>query len=133
MGAKGKRAMKVMKAKRVSTIAQGRLAKALVMRGSKQKTRGGLTKDMLIKNKRGKIVSKRQSAKGKQSFKSIEDWVQAHVEARKALRITGFVALNGKSVQGKAVYVKAKSLLAAKRNPQPSPVKLLPSPSKSIA
>merc|ERR1711992_135855 len=52
---------KAMKAKRVSKIAKGRLAKALVLRGSKEKTQGGLTKDMIIKNKRGKLVSKKQS------------------------------------------------------------------------
>eukprot|EP00971_Amphidinium_carterae_P259133 5142527-Amphidinium_carterae.1 len=55
----------VMKAKRVSKIASGRLAKAMVLKGAREKTSGGLKKDALMKNKRGKIVSKRAAAAGK--------------------------------------------------------------------
>merc|ERR1740121_2949823 len=106
--------MKVMKAKRVSKVAKGRFAKALVLRGSKQKTVGGLTKDALTKNKRGKIVSKKASAAGKRRYKNIESWVESVVAARKALQMTGFVAINGKSVQGKALYVKTKALCGAR-------------------
>merc|ERR1719335_326546 len=106
------KAAKVMKAKRVSKIARGRFARAMVFRGSKEKTVGGLTKDMLMKNKRGKIVSKKASAAGKKKFKNIEAWTEATVSARKALQLKGFTAINGKSVQGKAIYVKAKALLA---------------------
>merc|ERR1712032_1203513 len=105
-----KGAVQVMKAKRTSKVAKGRFAKALVLRGSKQKTTGGLTKDSLIRNKRGKIVSKRASAAGRRSFKNIEGWVESVVVARKALQMKGFVAINGKSLQGKALYVKSKSL-----------------------
>merc|ERR1719188_2291982 len=104
-----------MKAKRVSKVARGRFAKALVLRGSKEKTAGGLTKDALTRNKRGKIVSKRASAAGKRCFKNIEAWVESLGAARKALRMQGFVAINGKSVAGKALYVKAKALRAARR------------------
>merc|ERR1719277_352909 len=103
-----------MKAKRVSKIAKGRLAKALVLRGTKEKTSGGLTKDALIRNKRGKIVSKRASAAGKRSFKNVEAWLESVMAARKALHMQGFVAINGKSVQGKALYVKSKALCAAR-------------------
>merc|ERR1719412_2349390 len=59
---------KAMKVKRTSTVARGKLAKALVFRGSKQKTVGGLTKDTLTKNKTGKIVSKSRSARGKKNW-----------------------------------------------------------------
>merc|ERR1719343_1024803 len=103
-----------MKAKRVSKVARGRLAKALVLRGSKEKTTGGLTKEALTRNKRGKIVSKRASANGKRCFKNIEAWVESLGAARKALQMQGFVAVNGKSVLGKALYVKAKALRAAR-------------------
>merc|ERR1712039_1090051 len=109
----GMKAMKVMKAKRVSKIAHGRFAKALVLRGSKAKTASGLTADMLMKNKRGKIVSKRQSASGALRYARIESWVEAHMKARQALKIEGFVPINGRSVQGKAIYVKAKAIAAA--------------------
>merc|ERR1719313_1216164 len=97
-------------AKRTSKIAKGRMAKAMVMRGSKLKTAGGLTKDSLVRNKRGKIVSKRKAAVGKQRYQQIEPWVEAVMAAREALHTKGFVAINGKTLQGKALYVKAKSI-----------------------
>merc|ERR1719284_192945 len=110
-----------MKAKRVSKVAKGKLAKALVMRGSKEKTTGGLTREGLMRNKRGKIVSKKASAVGKQRFKHIEAWVSSVVAARKALQVTGFVAINGKSLQGKALYVKSKALCAARQGQGSAP------------
>merc|ERR1719254_71732 len=103
-----------MKAKRVSKVAKGRFAKALVLRGTKEKTIGGLTKEALTRNKRGKIVSKRASAAGKRRFKNIEAWVESVAAARKALQMQGFVAINGKSVSGKALYVKSKALCTAR-------------------
>merc|ERR1719356_958387 len=109
------RGKKAMKAKKVSKIAKGRVAKALVFRGRKEKTVGGLTSSMLMKNKRGKVVSKRASAHGKRQFAKIEDWVEALSQARKDLRMSGFVAVNGKSVQGKALYVKTKAMVIARR------------------
>merc|ERR1719487_2747314 len=104
-----------MKSKTVSKIARGRFAKAVVLRGGKEKTSGGLTKDLLMKNKRGKVVSKRSNASGKRAFKNIKDWVSSVVAARKALQVTGFVAINGKSLQGKALYVKSKALRTSRR------------------
>merc|ERR1711934_826551 len=106
---------KAMKAKRVSKIAHGRFAKALVFRGAKEKTQGGLKADMLMKNKRGKVVSKRMSARGKRMFRNIEDWVESVMEAREALHVSGFCAINGKSLQGKALYVKARALRQQRR------------------
>merc|ERR1719409_441167 len=99
-----------MKSKRVSKIARGRFAKAIVLRGGKEKTSGGLTKDQLMRNKRGKVVSKRAAAQGRKAFRNIESWVNSVVAARKALQCSGFVAINGKSLQGKALYVKSKAL-----------------------
>merc|ERR1712156_870631 len=93
---KAMKVMKVMKAKRVSKIAKGKYAKALVLRGSKEKTQGGLTKDMIIKNKRGKLVSKKQSAAGKKNFANIKAWTQAVMAARKALNVTGYAARQAK-------------------------------------
>merc|ERR1719428_956857 len=105
--------MKVMKKKKVSKVARGRMAKALVFRGSKEKTSGGLNKDSLMRNKRGKIVSKRQNAKGKRAFKNVETWIEAFVQAREMLRVEGFHAINGKTLQGKALYYKTKALRTA--------------------
>ena len=57
------KAMRAMKKKAVSKIAKGRMAKVVVFRGSKAKTTSGLTKSDLVKNKAGRIVSKKQQAK----------------------------------------------------------------------
>merc|ERR1719387_3162513 len=93
----GKRG-KAMKAKRVTKTAKGRFAKALVFRGSKEKTVGGLKADDLMKNKRGKVVSKRANALGKRRYRQVEDWVESVMEAREALHVKGFLAINGKSL-----------------------------------
>merc|ERR1712032_449712 len=105
-----------MKTKRVSKVARGKLAKALVLRGNKERTSGGLRKDGLMRNKRGKIVSKRASAMGRRRYKQIEDWTEAVMEARDLLHVRGFLAINGKSLQGKALYVKAKLIRATGRS-----------------
>merc|ERR1719161_410373 len=102
-----------MKKKKVSKIARGRLAKSQVFKGTREKTVGGLTADSLMKNKRGKIVSKKQNAKGKRAFKNVESWIEALMEARDMLRVDGFHAINGKTLQGKALYYKAKALRTA--------------------
>merc|ERR1711994_373740 len=107
------KAMKAMKVKGVSKIARGRLAKSRDFSGKKEKTGGGLTKETLMKNKAGKVVSKAKSAQGKKRFagSALERWLKAVRQARKALNITGFCAVGGKTAQGKALYAKAKSLL----------------------
>merc|ERR1719336_2451014 len=102
----------VMKAKRVSKIARGRFAKVLVLRGKFEKTQGGIRADGLMKNKWGKVVSKRSSAAWVRRGK---DWIDATVQARQVLNLTGFVAVNGKSLQGKALYIKAKTAYEDKR------------------
>merc|ERR1711862_344638 len=109
---KAMKSMKAMKAKRTSTIARGKLAKALVFRGSKQKTVGGLTKDTLTKNKTGRIVSKSKSARGKKNWanSALKRWIDAVKQARKELKVAGFCAVNGKTATGKAVYAKAKAI-----------------------
>merc|ERR1719310_2310886 len=120
---KAMKAMKIMKRKkRVSKIARGKLAKSRVLRGLKEKTSGGLRADALMRNKQGKVVSKRASANGKRAFKYVEQWVEAHQTARSELRVSGFVAINGKSIQGKALYVKTKAIyLRSKRDRAPAP------------
>ena len=115
-GMKGK-AMKVMKsmksAMKKSAIAHGKLAKSSVFRGTKSKTGGGLTKDQLTRSKSGRVVSKKRSALAKKAYvaNGLKKWADAVKAARKALGVTGFVAVGGKSAAGKALYAKAKSLL----------------------
>merc|ERR1719491_2169794 len=106
-----KAAMK-KKAMKVSKIAKGKLRRSVVFRGSKEKTSGGLTKSQLVKNKSGKVVSKASSAVSKKRYvgSKLEAWIKACAAAKKALGITGFVIINGKTAQGKALYAKAKSI-----------------------
>merc|ERR1711933_596033 len=117
MGMKAMKAAggRAMKAKRVSIIAKGKRARAAVLAGRKQKTQSGLTKDKLMKNKYGKIVSKARSAHAKRRFatSTFKTWINAVKTARKALSLKGFVAVNGKSAEGKALYAKAKSIVSA--------------------
>merc|ERR1712032_320240 len=104
--------------KRVTKVAKGKFARALVLSGKKERTVGGLRAEALMRNKRGKIVSKRASAHGKRRYKNVEDWVEAVMEARELLHTKGFVAINGNSLHGKALYVKAKALWQ-RQNPVP--------------
>merc|ERR1712228_993737 len=106
--------MKSMKAKRVSKVAKGRLGRAQGLRGTKEKTSSGLTKDKLVKNKRGKIVSRKASAAGKKRYSAIKMWTESVVAARKALNLKGFVIVNGPKPEGKALYAKAKAIYASR-------------------
>ena len=65
-----------------------------VWSGTADRTKGGLIKKDLLMNKRGKIVSKKQSTLGAKRFKKsgLGRWVQATQRARKELKLTGFVA-----------------------------------------
>merc|ERR1712039_1143219 len=116
MKAAMKKAMKktAMKtAMKKSQVAKGKRAKSSVFRGTKLKTSGGLTKDKLVRNKHGKVVSKAASAAAKKRFSKLAAWGKAVSAARKALNCKGFVAVGGKTAQGKALYAKAKSLYNA--------------------
>merc|ERR1711881_403732 len=101
---KAAKAMKAMKKKSVSKIARGQMAKVMVLRGSKEKTVGGMTAKDLCKNKYGKVVSKKSSARAKKS-----PWTQAIAKARKALKVTGFCAIK----KGTPLYIKAKEFYNA--------------------
>merc|ERR1719198_410038 len=94
------KAMKAMKKKAVSKIAKGKLARAVVFRGTKAKTYTGLTAADLVKNKGGKIVSKKESLRGKKNHSFIKGWSTAVQKARKALGLKGFVAIK----KGSALY-----------------------------
>merc|ERR1719164_333403 len=100
------KAMKAMKKKSVRKTATGRLAKVMVLRGSKAKTVGGLTSKDLTKNKNGRIVSKKMSTHGKKAYANIKGWTVAVQKARKALGVKGFMAIK----KGTPLYKKAKEL-----------------------
>ncbi|CAE7608985.1 unnamed protein product [Symbiodinium sp. CCMP2592] len=63
-----------------------------------------------MKNKRGKVVTKKQHAIGKALFKKTgQRWLEASMTARKELGVKGFCAIGGKSAQGKALYMPRPS------------------------
>merc|ERR1712187_480065 len=100
------KAMKVVKAKRVSVIAKGKFMRAIVFKGRKQKTSTGHVKTDLMKSKSGKIVTKLQHANGKKAYARIKGWTTACQKAKKELGITGFVPVK----KGSALYKKAKEI-----------------------
>merc|ERR1712007_47485 len=93
--------MKRMKAKKISK----RTAVNRVFAGKLNRTKGGLTKAGLVKNKSGRVVSKKLSARGKAS-----KWIKAVTAARKALGVKGFCVIGGKAAKGQALLKKARSL-----------------------
>merc|ERR1719375_1529687 len=88
--------------------------KSLVFAGTRVKTTGGLKKQDLTMNKRGKVVSKKMHANGKKAFSHIKAWHVAVTKARQALGVNGFIAIGGKKPEGKALYAKAKAILEGK-------------------
>ena len=110
-----KMAKKAMKSrrmkKRISKIAKGKMARSVVFRGNKEKTSGGLKKNDLIRNKRGKIVSRKQSMAGKKRGKAIARWGAATKRARQALGIKGFCPVGGKTAAGQRLLKKVRSFL----------------------
>mmetsp|Transcript_80671 Transcript_80671/g.142892 ORF Transcript_80671/g.142892 Transcript_80671/m.142892 type:complete len:111 (+) Transcript_80671:89-421(+) len=98
--------MKVMKSKKVSKIANGKRAKAAVLTGRKEKTTGGLQATDLMKNFRGKTVSKKKVALGKRNFKKgLFKWNAAVKKARESLGLEGFVGIK----KGSPLYAKARA------------------------
>merc|ERR1719192_923961 len=66
-----------------------------VFRGTKAKTKSGHNKSMLMKNKRGKIVTKKSHSAGMKQYKKngLNKWTAACMKARKKLNIKGFKAI----------------------------------------
>merc|ERR1712060_6317 len=97
------------KAKKVSKVGK----KWRVFAGKKEKTTSGLKKADLVKNKRGKVVSKKMQAKGKRVYKQISNWTVAFNKARKSLGIKGFVPCGGKTAKGQALLKATRSFYKA--------------------
>ena len=106
---KAKKAMKAMKARRAMKKVSARLAKRHVFAGKAAETGSGLSKDDLIKNQAGKIVSKKKFGLGRLSV-----WMDAVATARKILGVEGFQAIK----KGTPLYNKAKELLPACQLPR---------------
>merc|ERR1712124_233010 len=69
--------------------------------GKIDKSKSGLKKSDLVQNKHGRVVSKKNHLRGKQS-----PWIAAVQKARKELKIKGFSAIK----KGTPLYKKAKEL-----------------------
>merc|ERR1711935_1047786 len=91
------KAMRAMKKKVISA----RLARRHAFAGKISKTVSGLTKGDLVKNKAGRVVSKKASLRAKKS-----PWLAAVKQARATLKIKGFCAIK----KGTPLYKMAKEL-----------------------
>jgi len=111
-----KKAAPMKKVIKKPTRASGVLAKALVLRGAREKTMGGLSKSDLQKNLRGKVVSKKASSKAKKAFKgsALEKFALACKEARTQLGLKGFVPIGGKTAEGQRLLAKIRAIVAGK-------------------
>ena len=93
-------------------MARNKHAKSTVFRGNKERTVGGLRKSDLIKNKRGKVVSKKQSEdKKKRHGKRFTKWGNAVVKARKRLAIKGFCPVGGKTAAGQRLLKQVRAFI----------------------
>ena len=63
------------------------------------------------------IVTKRQSPNGKRRYKHIEGRTQALMVARDTRYIIGYVAINGKTLQGKAGHLNLTDTRLSNRHP----------------
>merc|ERR1712117_284291 len=84
--------------------------KGQVFRGTKLKTKGGLVKKDLMKNKNGRVVSKKMHKNGKAVYKKgIQKWTLAAQKARKNLGITSWCSIK----KGTPLYKEAKRIYGA--------------------
>ena len=95
-----------MEAMKTRVIAKGKRARLSVFNGTFQKTKTGLKKSDLMKNRAGRIVSRKSNAAGKKAYANIKGWTTAVQKARKALGVKGFQAVK----KGSPLYKKAKEL-----------------------
>merc|ERR1712146_83923 len=91
------KAMRAMKKKPISA----KLARRHLLAGKITKNKSGYTAAAFKKNKYGKVVSKKVSARAKTV---LGPWTAAVQKARKALNVKGFVAVK----KGTPLYKKAK-------------------------
>merc|ERR1711971_290550 len=101
---------RVRRKKRVSV----RGSRAQVWRGSRSKVKTtGQTKNELMKNKNGKIISKKAYAAGKKAYKrnGLNKWTSAVMAARKQLKVKGFKAIK----KGTPLYRAARKIYDSKK------------------
>merc|ERR1712048_541912 len=100
---------RVVRRRRKARKAPIRGSRYQVFRGTRQKVKTtGQTKSDLMKNRRGKIVSKAANKAGKRTYKrnGLDKWNAAFMQARKNLKIKGFVPCK----KGSKLYKEAMRL-----------------------
>lgn len=100
---------RVVRRRRKARKAPVRGTRSQVFRGTRLKVKTtGQTKNELMKNRRGKIVSKKANAAGRRTFKrnGLDKWNKAFMQARKNLKIKGFVPCK----KGSPLYKEAMRL-----------------------
>ena len=89
------------------------------LKGKKEKTASGKTKEDLMINKRGKVVHKRASAAGQERYKkNLMGWTEALMKARNELGIKGMCAVGIKvesAESGRSFYAEFFERKAAMR------------------
>eukprot|EP00927_Polykrikos_kofoidii_P072092 TRINITY_DN68245_c0_g1_i1.p1 TRINITY_DN68245_c0_g1~~TRINITY_DN68245_c0_g1_i1.p1 ORF type:complete len:162 (+),score=38.71 TRINITY_DN68245_c0_g1_i1:57-488(+) len=113
---KAAKPMKIaMKKPMKSILARGALMRAAVLAGRKEKTYTGHKASDLTKNRRGKIVTKVNSAAARKRYEGskLQKWIQAVGIARKQLGIKGYVSMNSPTPEGRAFYAKARAIYTA--------------------
>merc|ERR1711879_117879 len=103
-----KRVVRKRRKKRVSK----RGSRIQVWNGTKESVKTtGQKKTDLMKNKRGKVVSKKANTAGKKTYKrnGLDKWTKAFMQARKNLGLKGFVACK----KGTAFYKEARRIYDA--------------------
>merc|ERR1712096_293640 len=106
------RRRRVVRRRRKARRKSVRGTRAQVFRGTKEKVKTtGQTKKDLMKNKRGKIVSKKANSAGKRTYKrnGLGKWNKAFMQARKNLKLKGFVPCK----KGTPFYKEAMRLYKA--------------------
>ena len=100
-----------------------------VWKGLREKTSGGLRKSDLIKNKRGKIVSKRKSGQAS-SQNNLGNWLR---EKGKSVPKDAMLRKKGKLPEGEPQKPKAQKPKPKpqKAKPKPKPQKAKPKPPKA--
>ena len=76
-----------------------------VYSGKRKRTPGGLERKDLVKNKRGRVVSKKKSRQGQKN-----SWPKACKQARKELGVEGFVPVGGRTREGKELHRRATKI-----------------------
>eukprot|EP00928_Gymnodinium_smaydae_P062847 TRINITY_DN46601_c0_g1_i1.p1 TRINITY_DN46601_c0_g1~~TRINITY_DN46601_c0_g1_i1.p1 ORF type:complete len:194 (-),score=47.85 TRINITY_DN46601_c0_g1_i1:203-784(-) len=105
-------------------------AKRLVFIGKKVKTTSGLTKDDLVRNRRGKVVSKKRQTNGNRRFvlNHLDLWVQSFLQVRAQKGLTGFVKMKYKgTAQEKAICKEVRAMWDAKKAQRTHKIEAAPS------